>query len=112
MGKSITLSQLHNWLNENKHLTWYIGDGGGFDTKTRSENGVPYIKYIYPSFDTRTMDIFAIEVSGLENFSIVSSEQSNKNLLDLLEEKINIYNKNRKKMNCKICLGIGCKYCS
>lgn len=112
MAKSITLSQLHKWLNENKHLTWYIGDGGGFDTKTRSKNGVPFVKYIYPSFDTRTMDVFAIKVSGLNDLTITSSEESDKNLLELLEEKIETYNKNRKKMDCKICLGIGCKHCS
>jgi hypothetical protein len=112
MAQSITLSELNNWLIKNKHLTWYIGENGGFAVGTRSKNGVPFIKYIYPSFDTRSMEIFAIKTTGLTDLIVSCSDESNQNLLDLLENKINSYIENRKKIDCKICLGIGCKHCN
>ena len=110
MARSVTLVELDNWLNKNKHLTWFIGQGGGFDS--RNEKAKSLIKYIYPSFDARTMDIFAIEVTGVTNFTISSSDDFKGSLIELMEVKLRECFEKTKTINCKICMGIGCKHCS
>lgn len=110
MAKSVTLTELDSWLNKNKHLTWLIGKGGGFDSRNKEAKAL--VKYIYPSFDTRTMDIFAMQITGSANFDISCSDEFEGDLIQLMELKLNRYFEKPKTINCKICLGIGCKYCN
>ncbi len=84
--KDISLLEFNNWVEKNKNLTWYLGDGGGFRS-----GFTPYIKYFYLSFDTRDMSIFAIKVRGWVDFDIYSSSEyrdEEGNLLDLLDRKL------------------------
>jgi hypothetical protein len=89
--RGITLQEFQDWLKKNKHLTWYIGEGGGFFSLDKG--GFPQIKYIDLCFDTRTMDIFSIKVRGLggDGFVVYTSNEykdEEGNLLDLLDRKL------------------------
>jgi hypothetical protein len=88
-AREVSLAELHNWLKENSHLTWCLNKDfaeGAFGSK-HPEAG-PYIKYIYPSFDTRFMKIFHIKT---DKFEVDFREEFDGTILDLLLHKIKLY---------------------
>lgn len=104
----VSLKQFHEWLKENLHLTWYVGTGGCFSAEGREKGGWPAFKYFYPSFDTRTMDIYYIKT---DRYEADFREEFNGTILDLLIHKMKAAELKYDIDNCKICLGIGCTHC-
>lgn len=88
-AREISLKEFNDWLNENTHLTWCMQKKfkiGGFGSK-HPEAG-PYIKYIYPSIDTRDMKIYHIKT---DRFEVDFRDEFDGTILDLLLHKIRKY---------------------
>jgi hypothetical protein len=89
-ARSVTLKEFSDWIKEHLHMTWFLGEGGAFSTQGREKDGGPYIKYFYPSLDTRTMKIFHIKTNYHE---VDFREEFDGTILDLLLHKINEWRK-------------------
>ena len=85
-ARSVTLKEFHQFIKDNLHNTWYLGEGGCFSQTGREKGGMPRIKYFYPSLDTRTMDIYHIKT---DRFEVDFREEFDGTILDLLLHKIN-----------------------
>lgn len=79
----VSLKQFHEWLQKNKHRTWYLGEGGGFQRE-----GTPMIKYFYPKFDSRCMKIFRIDTHPARFGVDFRDVKDGQNILDLLDQRI------------------------
>lgn len=91
LARPITMKRFSDWLKANIHKTWYIRDilKGGFAGK---EGHTHLIKYISPHIDTRTMQIFSIDIEGSfpegnGRMNINGMAEFDGDLLDLLESK-------------------------
>ena len=84
--RSVSLKELNDWIKENAHLTWLMTAGGPFSKEGREKGGAPYVKYIYPSFDTRTMSIFHIKT---DRFEVDFRDEFDGNILQQLSQEIN-----------------------
>jgi|688.fasta_scaffold694661_2 hypothetical protein len=80
-AQPVTLKQLTDFIKENLHLTWFLGDGGCFKAVGQEKKGRPVFKYFYPSIDTRTMDIFHIKT---DRYEVDFREEFDGTILDLL----------------------------
>jgi hypothetical protein len=88
-AKAVTIKQFINWLQRNTKKTWYIRDimKGGFGG---GRNHTPLFKYITPHIDTRTMEIFSIDVEGSfpeSRMNVNGCMEFNGTILELLESK-------------------------
>jgi hypothetical protein len=52
MARTVTLKEFNDWIKENIHRTWF--------RDPNNTNKTLEIKYLYPSIDTRTMEIFCV----------------------------------------------------
>lgn len=84
-AKPVSLKRLHEWLQKNCHLTWYMGE---YPEQCEHDRTIGPIKYIDPVFDTRTMTIFTLSTRGWGNYSVDFREEFDGDILDLLEYKI------------------------
>lgn len=95
MARSVSLKELHEWLNkpEIKKYTWCLGKGGAFSSCARGEGGSPVMKYLDICMDLRTYDIWKITArSFIPDTTVVdTTEEDGKTILDLLEEEIHKY---------------------
>lgn len=81
--RPVSLKEVHNWLMENKHHTWFNGKGGPFSQEGRDKGGSMMFKYLYLSLDTRTMEIFHIG-SNAKSADFKEAINGGENILDLL----------------------------
>lgn len=92
MARSVTLKELHDWLNkpEVKKYTWFMGDEGAFN---HNNDGLPVVKYLDFCFDTRTYDVWSITIRSFIPETTVRDDDSDprETILDVLEDKIKEY---------------------
>lgn len=84
-AKPVSLRRWHEWLQENCHLTWYLGE---YPEQCKHERKIGPIKYMAPQFDTRTMNIYNIQTRGWGNYEVDFREEFDGDILDLLKYKI------------------------
>jgi hypothetical protein len=83
MAREVTLQELQDWIEKNKHRTWNHSQDTTFEKRTLE------CKYIRFSLDTTDMKIFHIDVAGLGNSSIhFRDDDKDWSVLDLLDSKL------------------------
>jgi hypothetical protein len=84
--KEITLKELHDWIEKNKHITW---DVTSFNQDTLKKPGHLKGKYIDFSIDTRSMRIFSLRLRGVGTpIDIHINEPGEGTILDALDQKL------------------------
>lgn len=89
MAKEVTVLELADWIEKNKHRCW-AWDDPEYMKIPRSKKTLE-IKYLNFSLDTRDMKIFHIDIRGAgDDFAVDFRDDNNneKSILDLLELKL------------------------
>lgn len=85
MAHEVTIGQLADWIEKNKHRTWSHDHLAGKTKRCPSFE----MKYIRFNLDTRDMRIFAIQTDGGGNLTVDFREDDKDwTILDLLESKL------------------------
>ena len=66
--EGVSLKEFHEWLQKNKHYTWFVGEDGGF-----RQGGKALVKYIDLGFDTRDMQVFRLKAQILDTEVLVTT---------------------------------------
>jgi len=86
MAHEVTLKQLSDWIEKNKHRTWNHDYHFGPEKKGETTFEMKYIRF---NLDTRDMRIFAIQTDGFGELKVDFREDDKDwTILDLLEFKL------------------------
>lgn len=86
--REVSVKEFTDWIKNNLHMTWWRGEGGGFDSIGKAgKKGSPVFKYFYPSIDMRDGKVFHIGTNvGPVDFRDDGPKEA-ETILDLLEHK-------------------------
>ena len=82
-ARAVSLKRFDEWLLKNRSRLW--------DWRGMKEHGRPSceVKYLYPSFDTRSREIFYIKTAS-QHFEVREGEEFDGDILDLLEHRMDV----------------------
>lgn len=86
MAKAVLLSELVQWVENNKHRTWHREDENGNFIHGLKRSGE--VKYFTFQLDTRDMRVYHVTADGFEVTSASEGEEFEGTVLELLEKKL------------------------
>lgn len=90
MAEPVTMQQLTDWVEKNKHRTW--NHDSMFKSKKRSSFEIKYIDF---TLDTRDMKVFGIRTRSFADLAVDFREDFDGNILELLEQKLEKWNEKK-----------------
>lgn len=93
MAEPVTMAQLTEWVEKNKHRTWNIPRS--FKKEDGYKQRTFEIKYIDFVLDTRDMKVFRLSTRSFANLECDFREDFNGTILDLLEHKLKEWNERK-----------------
>jgi len=83
MSEPVTMQQLTDWVEKNRHRTW------NFDEKNMRKKLTMEIKYLHFTLDTRDMKIFHLSTRGAGiEFDVDFRDEFTGTILESLEKKL------------------------